>query len=464
MERTADLVIVGGTVVTADWSAPATVVVHSGRIASLVAPDVPIADLNAIRVVDASGQLVMPGGVDAHCHVAVPLGEFVTLDSFESASLAALAGGTTTIVDFAIPTPGEDPMSALAAKLALGATARCDYALHGCITSTSADVPRVVQDFAAAGVRTVKLFTTYRDLLMVGVDTIAAVMSALQQVDGLTYVHAEANDIVESSQEQAVRAGHIDASGMASTRPTTAEERAVADVLTAAERTGSPVYFVHQSSPAAVDLVVQARQRGVRAFSESCPHYLVLDDSSYAGAHPERFVCCPPLRDRATVDALAQRLSMGFLDTVGSDHCCYDSAQKLLRADDVRAMPNGLPGVETRLPVTWDAYVSSGRIGPERFVELIATNPARLNGLYPRKGTIAPGSDADVTILDPRLARPVRASDLHMQTDYTPYEGRTVTGWPTTVVARGVIVLDDGKLLDPGPVGKFLRADPVTMT
>jgi dihydropyrimidinase len=464
MDMTADLVIAGGTVVTADWSGPATVVVRDGRIAALLAPDVPTAGLGATRTVDASGQVVMPGGVDPHCHVAVPLGEFVTLDSFESASLAALAGGTTTIVDFAIPTPGEDPMAALAAKRALGAAARCDYALHGCITSISTDVAEVVQNFAAAGVRTVKLFTTYRDLLMVGVDTIAAVMSALQRVGGLTYVHAEANDIVESSQEEAVRAGHIDASGMAATRPTTAEERAVAEVLAAAERTQSPVYFVHQSSPGAVDLVIQARQRGLLAFSESCPHYLVLDDSSYEGAHPERFVCCPPLRDRATVDALGQRLSMGFLDTVGSDHCCYDSAQKLLRADDVRAMPNGLPGVETRLPVMWDAYVTTGRIGPRRFVELMATNPARLNGLYPRKGTIAPGSDADLTILDPRISRPVRAGDLHMQTDYTPYEGRKVTGWPTTVVSKGVIVLDNGELLDPGAVGEFLHADPVTVS
>lgn len=464
MDSTADLVIVGGVVVTADWSGPATVVVRGARIDSLLAPDLPIADLNAKRVVDASGQVVMPGGVDAHCHVAVPLGEFVTLDSFESASLAALAGGTTTIVDFAIPVPGQDPMSALADKLTLGASSRCDYALHGCITGTSVDVPGVVQDLARAGVRTIKLFTTYRDLLMVGVDTIAAVMTALQQFNGLTYVHAEANDIVEASQKEAVRAGQIDASGMANTRPTTAEERAVTDVLAAAERTQSPVYFVHQSSPRAVDLVVEARQRGVQAFSESCPHYLVLDDSSYKGPHPEQFVCCPPLRDRATVDELGQRLSMGFLDTVGSDHCCYDAAQKLLRADDVRAMPNGLPGVETRLPVMWDAYVSSGRISPRRFVALMAANPARLNGLYPRKGTIAPGCDADITILDPRLSRPVRASELHMQTDYTPYEGRNVTGWPTNVVSRGVLVLDNGELHDPGAVGQFLRADPVTMS
>jgi dihydropyrimidinase len=463
MEISADLVIEGGTVVTDAWTGAATIVVRDGRVVSLLAPDVPRSGLNAARTLDATGRLVMPGGVDSHCHIAVPLGEFVTLDSFESASLAALAGGTTTVVDFAIPTPDQDPIAALDAKLELGKAARCDYALHGCITGTSVDIAGIVRSFASAGVRTVKLFTTYRDLLMVDIDTIEAVMSALQEVSGLTYVHAESNDIVESSQAEAVRDGHIDASGMARTRPTAAEERAVSEVLAAAERTQSPVYFVHQSSPGAVDKVVEARQRGVRAFSESCPHYLVLDDSTYQGAHPEQFVCCPPLRDRATVDALGQRLSMGFVDTVGSDHCCYDSAQKLLRAEDVRAMPNGLPGVETRLTVMWDAYVNSGRISPQQFVKVMSANPARLNGLYPRKGTIAPGSDADFVIFDPGVSRVIRADELHMLTDYSPYEGRNVTGWPTTVVSRGRLVLDNGELFDPGPVGEFLHADPVTV-
>jgi dihydropyrimidinase len=459
----ADLVIVGGTVVTDSWMGAASVLVRGGRVVSLLGPEVLTPRLPAGQVIDASGRLVMPGGIDPHCHIGVPLGEFVTLDDFDSATLAALAGGTTTIVDFAIPTPGQGSLIALHEKLEAGQASRCDFALHGCITGEAADAAEIVRHLADSGVRTVKLFTTYRDLLMVGIDTIEAVMLALQGVSGLTYVHAESNDIVESSQQAAVEHGSIGAAGMAGTRPTSAEERAVFEVLAAAERTGSPVYFVHQSSPGAVDQVIEARKRGVSAFSESCPHYLVLDDSSYQGAHPEQFVCCPPLRDPATVAALGQRLSMGFLNTVGSDHCCYDSAQKLLRAEDVRAMPNGLPGVETRLAVIWDSFVKPGRITPQRFVEVMSTNPARLNGIYPRKGTIAPGSDADIVIFDPTLERVVRAADLHMQTDYSPYEGRTVTGWPTTVVSRGRVVLDNGTLSDPGPVGEFLRADPIAV-
>ena len=226
----------------------------------------------------------MPGGVDPHCHVAVPLGEFVTLDSFESASLAALAGGTTTIIDFAIPGTGEGPVSALEAKLAMAKDSRCDYAFHGCINAPGPDIADVVRHYVEAGVRTVKLFTTYRGLLMVEIDTIEQVMRALNEVSGLTYVHAESNQLVEAAQAEAVAAGRIHAAGMARTRPEAAEARAVQEVLGAAERTGAPVYFVHQTIPAAVDEVIAARQRGVPAFSESCPHYLTLDDTCYAGS------------------------------------------------------------------------------------------------------------------------------------------------------------------------------------
>jgi dihydropyrimidinase len=456
-----DLLVTGGTVVTDSWMGHADVLVLAGQVAALLEPGAPRP--GGTRAIDATGKLVLPGGVDPHCHIGVPLGEFVTLDDFESATLAALAGGTTTIVDFAIPTPDQTAESALSAKLADGASARCDFALHGCITDVSADIAKTVRALTESGVRTIKLFTTYRDLLMVDTPTIEQVMSALLEVDGLTYVHAEANDIVESSQQQAEAGGYIDASGMARTRPTSAEERAVTDVLAAAERVGAPVYFVHQSSPGAVDQVIDARRRGVRAFSESCPHYLSLDETVYQSKHPERYVCCPPLRDPGTVEQLGARLAAGFVDTVGSDHCCYDSAQKLLRAHDVRAMPNGLPGVETRLAIVWNAFVNAGLISPQRFVALVAANPARLNGLFPRKGTIAPGADADIVVFDPELTRTVHTGDLHMKTDYTPYEGRSVTGWPVTVISRGRVVLDDGVLHDPGPVGAYVESGPVAI-
>ena len=462
MTTHADLVVHGGTVVTDSWSGEATVVISEGRVTALLRPEDSLPE--APRHIDAAGSLVLPGGVDPHCHVAVPLGEFVTLDDFSSASLAALAGGTTTIIDFAIPTVGQDPLAALKEKLHLAASgSRCDYAFHGCIAAPHPDVAGVVRSFVSAGVRTIKLFTTYRGLLMVGEDTIEQVMTALSSVGGLTYVHAEADELVGAAQESAAAAGRIGAADMPRTRPELAEERAVDQVLQAAARVRAPVYFVHQTTPTAVDLVQAARRAGTSAYTESCPHYLTLDEGAYATATPERYVCCPPLRGRATVDALGERLRMGFVHTVGSDHCCYDSGQKQLRANDVRAMPNGLPGVETRVPVMWDAFVGAGLLSPEAFVAVTAANPARLNGLYPRKGTIAPGSDADLVLLDPNQRRPVRSADLHMQTDFTPYEGREVTGWPITVVARGRVVLDRGELLDPGPSGQFVPADPVVL-
>jgi len=454
-----DIVVRGGTVVTDSWSGPATVVISGERISGVLDE---AAEVEAARTVDATGMLVLPGGVDAHCHVGLPLGAYTTRDTFSSATIGALAGGTTTIVDFAIPGPGEDPLAVLRRRLAEAETSRCDYAMHGCINSPDGSIPATVHAFAEAGVRTVKLFTTYRDLLMVDLPTVRQVMTALSEVDGLTYVHAEANDLVEEAQREAERAGRIGASGHAGTRPAAAEERAVTDVLGAAEQTGAPVYFVHQSTPGAVDLVVAARQRGVRAFSESCPHYLTLAADRYAGPAAERWVCCPPLRDRSTVDELDRRLEMGFVDTVGSDHCCYDSVQKAEHADDVREMPNGMPGVETRLPVVFDRFVASGRISAERFVALTAAMPARLNGLYPRKGTISPGSDADLVVFDPAATRVVSAGALHMQTDYSPYEGREVTGWPVTVLSRGRVVVDRGDVQDPGPVGEFVAAGPIT--
>ena len=456
-----DLAVVGGTVVTESWSGRASVLVRDGRVEALVDATVDVAELGAKTLIDATGMLVLPGGVDPHCHLVIPLGSYLTLDSFETASLAALAGGTTTIVDFAIPVPGEDPVVALDAKRALGAQSRCDYALHGCLNTDPADVDGVIDAFVERGVRTVKLFTTYRGELMVGLDTIESVMTSLKRVDGLTYIHAEENGAIEAAQANAESAGHIDAGHMPESRPEAAEESAVASVIGIAERTGAPVYFVHQSIPVAVDLVDAARRRGVRAFSETCPHYVALDDSCYAGDDPERFVCCPPIRHEQTRRELAELVARGRIHTIGSDHCCYSAVQKQQCAHDVRLMPNGLPGVETRLSVVWSALVATGQLSPEGFIELMCAGPARLNGLYPRKGTIAPGSDADLVIFDPALTRTVRTGDLHMETDYTPYEGREVTGWPTTVVLRGQVVYENGELRDPGPVGQFLASGPI---
>jgi dihydropyrimidinase len=251
---------------------------------------------------------------------------------------------------------------------------------------------------------------------------------------------------------------------MAATRPELAETASVAEILAIAESLRSPVYFVHQSTAEATALVAAARRRGVPAFTETVAHHLVLDDSRYHGAEPERFVCCPPLRSASAVEGLGRQLFSGEVTTIGSDHCCYDLDQKRVRKHDVREMPNGLPGVETRLPVIFSEYVAKRGLPASRFVELTAANPARANGIYPRKGTLLPGADADVVIWDPAHHWTVTAADLHMATDYTPYEGMELTGCPVTVVVGGRVVVHDARLQDDTPHGRHVPGSSLRLT
>jgi dihydropyrimidinase len=453
-----DLVIHGGTVVNADGRGEATVAVADGRIVAMLDPELPLPEHD--RAIDARGRLVIPGGVDPHCHIGQRLGEYQALDDHRAASTAALWGGTTTVIDFAIPDPGQSPLDAVGERRKLAEISRCDSALHGCVVEWDDTTPGQIATMAGLGVRTIKLFTTYRDRVMAEPDVVLEVMRTLRSVGGIAYVHAEANHVIEDAQGLAAADGAADAGHHPMTRPELAELAAVTEVLATAEHVGAAVYFVHQTIKEAVDLVRAARRRGVRAYTETCPHYLSLDESAYAGTHPERFVCCPPLRAASSVASLRARALVGDVDTLGSDHCCYSTSQKLQHADDVREMPNGLPGVETRLPVGFTELVVRGGMPVERFVAMFATNPARLNGLS-TKGVVAVGADADLVVLDPAERRTVTVSGLHMATDYTPYEGAELTGWPTFVVSAGRVVLDGDGFDDPGPVGRALDADPI---
>jgi dihydropyrimidinase len=434
------------------------VVVADGRIAALADPHRPLPPHR--RAVDATDRLVIPGGVDPHCHIGQRLGLYQQLDDYASASTAALHGGTTTVVDFAIPDPGQSPLDAVHERREQSARSRCDTALHGCVVEWNATTGKQIATMAELGVRTIKLFTTYRGAVMAGPDTVLEVLRALHEQGGIGYVHAEANHVIEDAQDTAAAVSCADAAHHAGTRPELAEAAAVAQVLATAEHVDAPVYFVHQTTAEAVDLVRDARRRGVRAYTETCPHYLTLDSGVYDGPHPERFVCCPPLRDAETVAQLRARALVGDVDTVGSDNCCYSTEQKLEHRDDVRLMPNGLPGVETRLPVTWTTLVVDQGMPVERFVAMFSTNPARLNGLT-GKGVIAPGADADLVVVDPITRRPAEVTALHMPTDYSPYEGRQLAGWAAVVVAAGRVVVDENGFHDPGPVGRPLHSDPM---
>lgn len=454
-----DLVITGGTVVNDSWRGPATVVVAGGRVVAVIRPDE--APPDARRAVDAGGCLVVPGGVDPHTHIGMSLGDYTTLDGYREATTAALWGGTTTVVDFAIPRPGESPLEAVRARRTDASNGVCDAALHACVVEWDDTIPGQLTEIARLGVRTVKLFTTYRDVVMAEPDTVLRTMQLLRSIGGLAYVHAEADHLIAEDQHRAAERGAIDAAGHAGSRSELAELAAVEQVLATARATDAPVYFVHQSTPAAIDAVRRARLDGVRAYTETCPHYLTLDAGAYATERPELYVCCPPLRQAETVAGVLERALTLQVDTIGSDHCCYDTEQKRADRHDVRVMPNGMPGVETRLPVVFDELVRRRGLPVERFVALTSTNPARLNGLYPRKGVIAPGADADLVVLDPTEQRTVRAADLHMATDYSPYEGRVVTGWPVVVVRGGRVVMADGEMVSDLEPGRALASAPL---
>ena len=457
MSDTPELVIANGTVVNSFGRRHAHVVVREGRIDQLVDAAEPVPA--ALRVIDAAGRLVIPGGVDGHCHVAQITGRFRTLDDYRTTSTAALWGGTTTIIDFGIPRDArETPLAAVLHKKELARESRCDVALHGSVVSWDETVPWQLEQLAAEGVRSVKMYTTNRGTTMADGDTILKVMREMVRLDGLTYIHAEHDPIIADCTQQHADDGRIGIEHLHRTRPELAEEVSVKETLAMAEYTGAPVYFVHQSTPGAVDLVSEARARGQEAYSETCPHYLTLDNSVYGSVMPEWYACCPPMRSPQTVAALRERLADGAIHTVASDHSCYDLTQKRERTDDIREMPHGLPGVETRMPVTFTALMEAAGDGGARvedFVEVFAAGPARINAL-PRKGTIAPGFDADLVIFDPAEERVVDGGALHMGTDFSPFDGRTLTGWPAVVVSAGRVVLDSDGFHDPGAVGRFV--------
>ncbi|MDJ0355711.1 amidohydrolase family protein [Paenarthrobacter sp. PH39-S1] len=460
---TVDLLITNATIVNADSTIAGHIAVSGGRIVALydsaTSPELLPA---AIRTLDAAGRTVIPGGVDSHAHVEQVTGAYKSLDTYETASIAALWGGTTTIMDFGIPADlSETPLAAAENKIRLAEVSRCDVALHGAVIDWDETVPAQLDRLAELGIRSVKMYTTNRGSTMANGDTIVKVMREMVRLDGLTYIHAEHDPIIVDCLAQHSIDEHgasvpVPAGRLHQTRPELAEAASVAEVLSMAEYTGAPVYFVHQTIPEAVALVQDARSRGLEAYSETCPHYLTLDEEVYASEFPEKFACCPPIRSRETVAALLERVKAGEVHTISSDHSCYDLAQKQSRSEDVRFMPHGLPGIETRMPVAFTTLVMEQGMAVQQFVELFAAGPARINKLA-GKGIIAPGYDADLVIFDPDEVRTVDGKALHMGTDFSPFDGMELAGWPATVVMGGRVVLHAGEFTDPGPTGRFLN-------
>ena len=451
-----DLLITDAIVVNAGGSIRSHVGVTNGAISYLpgtTTGQVP----DSRRAIAAQGRVLIPGGVDGHCHVAQVTGAYKSLDTFRTATTAALHGGTTTIIDFGIPAGlAESPLTAVQSKMRQIEGARCDVALHGSVISWDDSVPAQLEWMAANGIRSVKLYTTNRGTTMADEDTILKVMKEMVRLDGLTYIHAEHDAIIVDRTDACAADGHVTVSDLHRTRPALSEEASVREMLAIAEYTGAVVYFVHQTTPQAVDAVVEARSRGLVVYSETCPHYLCFDESVYTSQVPERFACCPPMRPTDAMKGLVDRVVDGSVDVIASDHSCYDLTQKRSSTHDVRQMPHGLPGVETRMAASLTALVKEQGMPLEHFVEVFSAGPARINGLD-TKGQVALGFDADLVLFDPGEARTVDERALHMGTDFSPFDQRELVGWPSTVIFGGRVVVDHGVFLDPGPVGKFRR-------
>jgi dihydropyrimidinase len=458
-----DLVIRGGTAATAVDVYRTDIGVRDGRIAALAA-SLPAGR----REMDARDLLVLPGGIDAHCHLDQPTGdESVMADDFASGTRSAACGGTTTVMPFAAQMKGQSLREAVADyhRRAEG-KAFVDYAFHLIVTDPTPHVlgqelPALIRD----GYTSFKIYMTY-DALKLSDRQILDVLTTAKNERALVMIHAENADCIGWLTERLERAGDVAPRFHAAARPQIAEREATHRAIALAELAETPILIVHVSGREAIEQIRWARSRGLRIYAETCPQYLFLtaDDLAAPGFHGAKCVCSPPPRDRASQAAVWDGLSDGLFQVFSSDHAPFrydDPKGKMVAkaASSFACIPNGIPGLETRLPLLFSAGVNEGRIDLCQFVALTATNAAKMYGLYPRKGSIAIGADADLAIWDPDREVTIANDLLHHNVDYTPYEGVRVRGWPVTTISRGEIVWADGAFAAAAGRGEFLACD-----
>jgi dihydropyrimidinase len=454
------LLIQHGTVVTAEETFAADVLVEGSTIREVRA-GIPA---EGHAVVDARGLLVLPGGIDAHTHLDMPFGGTTSADDFESGTRAAAIGGTTTIVDFAIQARGTKMRSALDTWWRKAEGKSCiDYGLHMIVTDLGNSGLEDMDDMVREGVASFKLFMAYPNVLMVDDATIFKALQQTSKNGALICMHAENGSVIDVIVQQALAEGKTAPVYHALTRPTVAEAEAVQRAIAMAEIAGTPVYIVHLSSEDALNQVREARDRGLRAFAETCPQYLLLsieDQMPGKSFEEAKYVFTPPLREKKNQAKLWDGLKDDHLQVVSTDHCPFCFAdQKALGKDDFTKIPNGGPGIENRMQLIHHHGVNSGRLSLNRFVEITSTAPARIFGMYPRKGTIAAGSDADIVLWDPKAELTISAATHHMRVDYSMFEGFKVRGNARKVYSRGELIVDEGRFVGKVGRGKYLRRD-----
>jgi dihydropyrimidinase len=456
----------GGTVVTATDLYRGDVLIEDERIVAIATNvgQTPFGGQTLDRVIDASGKYVIPGGIDVHTHLDMPFGGTTSADDFESGTTAAAHGGTTSVVDFAIQYRGQTLRHALDTwmKKADGKAA-IDYGFHMIVTDLNDGVEDEMDSLVREGVTSFKLFMAYPGVFMLDDATIFKALLRTGQNGGTICMHAENGGVIDVLVKKALAEGKTAPKYHALTRPARAEGEATHRAIALAEMAGVPIYIVHLSAAEALEMVTEARDRGLPAYAETCPQYLFLSYDNYEepGFEGAKYVMSPPLRPKETQNKLWRGLAFNDLQAVSTDHCpfCMKEQKELGRADFSK-IPNGAPGIETRMSLVFDGGVKTGKISLNRFVELTSASPAKIFGLFPRKGTVAPGSDADLVVFDPSKKQTLSAKTHHMKVDYNPYEGREVAGVSETVLSRGKVIVENGKFVGRAGAGSFLKRNP----
>ena len=450
----------GGKIVNADRSEDADLLIDGEKIREIAA-GIPVTA--ADHVIDAGGMLLLPGGIDVHTHLDMPFGGTTSSDDFETGTRAAAFGGTTTLIDFAIQARGMKMREALDIWWAKAdRRASIDYGLHMIVTDLPDAGLEDMDAMVAEGVASFKLFMAYPGVLMVDDATIFKALSRTSKNGALICMHAENGSVIDVIIQRALAEGKTAPIYHALTRPATAVAEAVHRAIAMAEIAGVPVYIVHLSSEDALNQVREARDRGVPAFAETCPQYLLLsvDELARPGFEGAKYVFTPPLREKHHQPKLWDGLKHDQLQVVSTDHCpfCFED-QKILGKDSFTKIPNGGPGIENRLQLLFHHGVNQGKLTLNRFVEVVSTTPAKIFGLYPRKGVLQPGADADVVIWDPQAGHVISAKTHHMRVDYSMFEGFQVKGNARTVLSRGEIIVDNGSWKGKPGRGQFQKRE-----
>lgn len=449
-----DLVVRNGTIVTSEGRYEADLAVAGERIAQIGGAP------RGRREIDARGKLILPGGIDPHVHLSQPEPPGTSpswCDDFATGTRAAAAGGITTVGNMSFPWPGQSLLETVDRDTAaVAAEAVVDVLLHAVLTDPEAQPATDIEALAAAGLTTWKFFTSFGGFTEQPAPYLAAMRLAAEH-GLLTLVHCEDAAILDAALAHLVATGQTGVEHYPRARPTSAEAAATARIVNFVEESGAPSYIVHLSSAAALEEVRRGRARGLPLAVETRPLYLFLTEERFAEPDGAKYAGQPPLRTAADVDALWDGLARGEIETIGSDHAPWRYADKVFPGVDVGSVRPGVADLDVMLPLLFSAGVGTGRLSLERFVQMTAATPARLLGLAPRKGTIAPGADADLVLWDPTLTKPIRAADFASNGDFSPYEGWDVTGWPVTTISRGDIVFAEGEHVGAPGRGRSLR-------